>query len=126
MKRLTSAIVLTSSIIAGCAASGPTSRPDEAPVAVADLAASQAAERVMETLGGADAWESTRYISWTFFGRRSHVWDKHSGDIRVSETDDDGAYVVVMNLDTRAGRVVDREVNRNADLAIFVLERSAP
>jgi homoserine O-acetyltransferase len=26
-------------------------------------------------------------------------------------------------LDTRAGRVVDRDVNRNADLAIFVLER---
>jgi len=37
------------------------------------------ADEVMENLGGRRAWDESRYLTWKFFGRRTHVWDKHSG-----------------------------------------------
>ena len=40
-------------------------------------------DSVMETMGGRQAWDNTRYLTWRFFGRRRHVWDKYTGDIRV-------------------------------------------
>lgn len=64
------------------------------------------ADQVMERLGGRDAWDRTRFVTWNFFGRRRHVWDKHTGDIRIEgvERDSDKPYIVLMNLHTRQGR----------------------
>lgn len=59
------------------------------------------ADEVMEALGGREAWDDTRYLTWSFFGRRTHVWDKHTGDLRY-ENDDT---LVLMNLNTKEGRV---------------------
>jgi hypothetical protein len=59
------------------------------------------ADEVMEALGGRQAWDETRYLTWKFFGRRTHVWDKHTGNLRY-ENDDT---LVLMNLRTKAGRV---------------------
>lgn len=59
------------------------------------------ADDVMEALGGRDAWDDTRYLTWKFFGRRTHVWNKQSGDLRY---ENDGT-VVLMNLNTKTGRV---------------------
>jgi hypothetical protein len=59
------------------------------------------AEAVLERLGGRAAWERARVLEWTFFGRRSHVWDRWTGDYRL----DEGPKVVLMNLETGAGRV---------------------
>lgn len=61
------------------------------------------AEEVVEALGGCAAWERARVLEWNFFGRRSHVWDKWTGDYRL----DDGKKVVLMNLNTGAGRVFE-------------------
>lgn len=61
------------------------------------------AEEVVASLGGSDAWNSTRVLEWNFFGRRSHVWDKRTSDYRL----DDGKKVVLMNLETGAGRVYE-------------------
>jgi hypothetical protein len=58
------------------------------------------ADEVMEALGGRAAWDRTRFVTWSFFGRRTHVWDRHTGRLRF----DDGATLVLMNLNTGEGR----------------------
>lgn len=88
--------------IPGCA--GPDS--DEG---FADASRDQAraiAEEVMEAMGGRESWNATRYIRFSFFGFRTHYWDKHSGRYRVSWTDRESgqSHVVLMNLDTGEGR----------------------
>ena len=50
---------------------------DEKAVAVAD--------EVMEALGGQSAWDNTRCLTWSFFGRRTHVWDKFTGGSALRE-----------------------------------------
>lgn len=74
--------------------------------AASDSAAIAIADQVMNTLGGREAWDETRYITWNFFGRRRHVWDKQTGDIRVEgvRRDDEKAYVILMNLHSMQGR----------------------
>jgi hypothetical protein len=58
------------------------------------------ADEVMEALGGRPAWDRTRFLTWSFFGRRTHVWDKHAGNLRF----DDGETLVLMNLKSSQGR----------------------
>ena len=64
------------------------------------------ADRVMVELGGRQAWNETRYLTWSFFGRRRHVWDKQTGDIRIEGVDreTERPYLILMNLNTKRGR----------------------
>ena len=90
--------------------------------AVASRAAAQAsetdpkavavAEKVMETLGGAEAWKATRFLRFDFAvdreGKtvmsRAHTWDRRTGRYRVEATDENGrAVVVLMSLWTKEG-----------------------
>ena len=73
---------------------------------VADERGAEIAESVMQRMGGHEAWQATRYLTWNFFGSRRHLWDKHSGDIRVEGTDRETGepYLVLMNLGSRQGR----------------------
>ncbi len=57
--------------------------------------------RLMEKMGGWKNWDQTRYITWKFFGRRLHVWDKWTGNIRFENKD----IVVLMNIHNQEGRV---------------------
>ncbi len=41
------------------------------------------ADKVMQAMGGRAAWDQTRVIQWTFFGRRTLTWDKWTGDVRI-------------------------------------------
>jgi hypothetical protein len=71
-----------------------------------DPRAIRIADQVMEALGGRDAWNRTHYLRWNFFGRRTHLWDKWTGDLRTELVDSDGRRVVLcMNLQTLEGRV---------------------
>jgi len=83
-------------------------------LAGSDPKAVQIADEVMKALGGRKAWEQTRYLTWNFFGRRTHVWDKFSGDLRF---ENEGT-VTLMNLNTRKGRVwkEGREIASPAEL----------
>lgn len=72
----------------------------------ADPKARELAERVAKSMGGWQAWEQTRYVTWHFFGGRAHAWDKQTGDWRL----DDGERVVLMNVNTREGRAFDKGV----------------
>lgn len=64
------------------------------------------AERVMEALGGEQAWKATRTIRFTFANARTHYWDKHAGRERLEGTTKEGeTYCVLLDLDTKAGDV---------------------
>ena len=71
-----------------------------------DPRAIEIADSVMEKMGGRKAWDETRYVTWRFFGGRLHVWDKHTGDIRIEMTSRDGGEqtVLLANLNSKAGR----------------------
>lgn len=66
-----------------------------------DAKAIAIADEVMQKMGGRKNWDNTRYLTWKFFGRRFHVWDKQTGNIRV----EDGNRIVLMNINTKKGRV---------------------
>ena len=71
-----------------------------------DPEAIELADRVMDRMGGREAWDSARYLTWNFFGRRRHLWDRATGRLRLEGTDRESGepYVVLMNLDTKDGR----------------------
>ena len=70
-------------------------------VAGSDARAIEIADAVMRKMGGRRNWDGTRYLTWRFFGRRLHVWDRWTGDIRFEEAD----RVTLMNVQSREGRV---------------------
>jgi len=71
-----------------------------------DPRAIEIADRVMARMGGRQAWDSTRHLTWSFFGRRRHAWDKHSGDVRIEGSDRETGepYLILMNLHAMTGR----------------------
>ena len=71
-----------------------------------DPEAIELADAVMETMGGYDAWQATRYLTWKVFGRRLHVWDRHTGRARIegASREDGTPYVILMNLHSKEGR----------------------
>lgn len=54
------------------------------------------ADQVMERLGGHKNWDQTRYLTWGFFGKCLHLWDKWAGNIRFEEK----GLVVLMNFNS--------------------------
>jgi hypothetical protein len=70
----------------------------------ADARAVEVAERVLQALGGREAWDATRFIRFEFAGRRTHHWDKHTGRHRLEGRTQEGKpYVVLHNVVTREG-----------------------
>ena len=61
----------------------------------------------MERMGGRRAWDETRYIAFDFFGRRRHVWDKWTGNVRIegTERETQAPYVILMNVRSGEGTV---------------------
>ena len=93
----------------------PTSRPaqdDPNPPAEgfnadeSDVAAIVLADLTMKAMGGRQAWDETRYIAWNFFGSRRHIWDKHTGNVRIEFADRDSGdqIILLMNINTIKGR----------------------
>ena len=68
---------------------------DERAIAIAD--------EVMEAMGGRAAWDASRYIGWTFFGRRSHLWDKEGKMNRLEIPSD--SLTMIINLEHKTGQV---------------------
>ncbi len=62
------------------------------------------ARATIERMGGWRAWEETRYLSWSFFGRREHYWDRHTGRVRIEGPVGDERRLWLMNVETLAGR----------------------
>ena len=69
-------------------------------LAGSDAKAIELADAVMETMGGRENWDNTRYLSWSFFAD-DQVWDKWTGDFRYQKED----LVVLMNVNSMEGKV---------------------
>ncbi len=89
------AVTLTS--VTGTADADPTTQAMAAP---SDARAVAIAAEVMDAMGGRESWDQTRFVTWRFFGKRLHYWDKWTGAIRVEAED----LTVLMNLNTNEGR----------------------
>ena len=92
-------------LLVGLAAAGVAVAQDNPPadgfnVASSDARAIELADSVMAAMGGRKAWDATRYLSWNFFGMRTHLWDKWTGDLRYEQGDS----LVLMNINSREGR----------------------
>jgi hypothetical protein len=74
--------------------------------AASDPEAIALADATLQAMGGRAAWDRTRYLAWNFFGRRSHVWDRYTGDVRIEWTDRETSqrYLVLMKIGTGDGR----------------------
>jgi hypothetical protein len=62
------------------------------------------ADSVMEAMGGRKNWDNTRYLSWNFFGRRVHTWDKWDGLNRIEFQNED--LIIEFNVNTKEGKVI--------------------
>lgn len=89
--------IVTLTSVAGGADADPATQAMAAP---SDARAVEIANQVMEALGGRESWDQTRFVTWRFFGKRLHYWDKWTGAIRVEAED----LTVLMNLNTNEGR----------------------
>ena len=78
-----------------------------------DARADALGKELVAALGGETAWEKARQFRFDFvvaregqpMARFSHVWDRYTGDYRLTGTDKTGApYVVFFNVNTREGR----------------------
>lgn len=69
-----------------------------------DPKAIEIADEVMEAMGGRKAWDTTQYIAWNFFGNRSLLWDKQSGNVRIDSPRDSTVYLI--NIYDNTGKVM--------------------
>jgi hypothetical protein len=72
-------------------------------------------KELIAALGGEKAWEKARQLRFDFVvdrdgkavARFSHVWDRYTGDYRVSGTDKSGApFVVYFNVNSKDGQAL--------------------
>lgn len=78
-----------------------------------DAKADKVGKELIEALGGQSAWEKAREFRFDFVvenegkvaGRRSHAWDRYTGDYRMTGTDPSGApYAAYFNVNTKQGK----------------------
>jgi hypothetical protein len=81
---------------------------------LSDPRAVQLADTILASMGGKDAWESTRYLRFDMISEKDgaqtlltdQYWDKHTGRLRLEAKTDDGTpYVVLQNVNTGEGAV---------------------
>lgn len=82
-------------------------RPDQPPHAApayettgGDSTAIRIAHEVMEAMGGQSTWDQVETISWTFFGRRKHRWNKQTGDITIETIADSSTITMTLGDST--------------------------
>ena len=76
------------------------------------------ADEVMKAQGGRANWDRTRFLGWNFFGRRHLLWDKLTGNVRI--TTEGTTYLV--NVNDGTGKVMKdgEEVTHPDSLAKYV------
>lgn len=74
-----------------------------------DAQAVALADRVMQAMGGYDAWKKARYFGWDFFGGQYQIWDKYTGDFHWEKD----SLVANYNLASGRGHVypLDRDIS---------------
>jgi hypothetical protein len=93
-------------------------------LAGSDPAAVELADSIMSAMGGRTNWDNTRFLSWSFSGRRKLVWDKHNGRVRIESPEEETIYLI--NVNTMQGRVQikGREILGDSTQALLQRARS--
>lgn len=87
-----------------------------------DAEAIAIADEVMQAMGGREAWDNTRHISWSFFGRDDLVWDKWTGNVRI---DAGNGMTYLTNINDGTGRAfMNGEEITEADSVSTLMERA--
>lgn len=76
------------------------------PQGVADEKSAELAAQTMTAMGGHDNYNNTRYLSWNFFGARTHHWDKWTGRVRIQDHKND--VLILMNVNSKKGDVYEK------------------
>lgn len=78
------------------------------------------ADKVMTAMGGRKAWDETRYLAWTFFGKRQLLWDKFTGDVRIDFLDREEKLLV--NIHSLNGKAMSegKEILNKDSLASYL------
>jgi hypothetical protein len=110
--------------------SGPQASPFSNPsdvgfnAAASDPKAIRLADLTMEAMGGREAWDGTRYLTWRHLGERRYLWDKQTGNMRIEFTTREAnePMLILMNMTTRAGRAwrAGGAVTAADDLAVIL------
>ena len=61
-------------------------------------------DNTVDVMGGYNKWNKLHYVSWTFFGVRDLLWDKHGNRVRIDSPRDSSVYL--LNMDNMTGRVL--------------------
>ena len=72
-------------------------------LADSDAEAIALADSVMLAMGGRNKWDKSRYFHWTFFNRRSLLWDKQTGDVKITMLPD-STTILALNLFSGEGK----------------------
>jgi hypothetical protein len=102
------------SVFAACQAPKKTAVLDLNPAAVgfnadnSDKKAIEIADAVMKAMGGRKNWDDTHFLTWNFFGQRTLIWDKWSGDVRIELPAKD--MTILMNVNTGKGTVQQQKI----------------
>jgi hypothetical protein len=63
---------------------------------------------VLHAMGGKDNYNNLRYVSWNFFGKRTLIWDKWKGNVRIDYND--GSLTIITSLHANKTQVVKNGV----------------
>jgi hypothetical protein len=88
--------------IAACIPIASKPRPE---ADTSDAAKIEALKEKMLAAVNADAWDTTRYVSWNFLGMHEHLWDREANTARIKW----GSYKVYLDGGTLEGRVWKKE-----------------
>lgn len=85
-----------------------------------DETAIQWADKVMEAMGGRESWDTTRFLHWNFFGRRTLLWDKQEGKVRIESPGDSLTYLVDIFNNTGQVKKGDSVMSQPDSIAKYV------
>lgn len=69
-----------------------------------DPKATTIANEVMKAMGGEKAWGNARHFHWNFFGARTLIWDKWTGNVRIEVPKENATYL--LNINTMEGKAM--------------------
>lgn len=124
-------LYLTLLLVFACSSPKPQEEPSEPKVEnpaaegfnkSSDAKAIAIADKTMKAMGGRENWDNTRFFYWNFFGVRTLLWDKFSGDVRIEYLKEDKK--VIVNEKTGLGKVwKDGTLLENQDSINFYVQK---